>query len=81
MSANGEFEALFVNDPDADYALTMELSHAGEVIAIVRQHSGTLVVDLYAPSTPIRIPLNWLIERLQTARTDLSKEGTQAETL
>lgn len=81
MSTNGEFEALFVNDPDEDYALTMELSHAGEVIAIVRQDLGTLVVDFYPPSTPIRMPLDWLIKRLQTAQTDLSKEGTQAETL
>ena len=74
----GEFEALFVNDPDNDYALTMEISYADEVIAIVRQHSGALVVDIYPPSKPVRIPLDWLIDRLETAKTDLSKEGTQS---
>ena len=81
MSINGEFEALFVNDPDRDYALTMEISYEDDVFAIVRQYEGALVLEVYPPSKPLRMPLNWLIERLQTAAADLSKEGTQAEHL
>ena len=79
MSVNGDFEALFVNDPDKDYALTMEISHKDEIFAIVRQHEGTLVLEVYPPSKTLRIPLNWLMERLQTAEAELSKEGTQAD--
>ncbi len=78
MEALEKWEALFTGDPNNDFALTMEISYAGEIIAIVRQRSGSLVVDFYPISKQVTIPLDWLIDRLETAKSDLSKEGTQS---
>lgn len=79
MEAPDKWSAVFTNDPGNDYALTMEISYAEEILAIVRQNSGTLVVEFYPISHAVSAPLDWIIDRLETARIDLSKEGTQAE--
>lgn len=64
-------EVLYCNDPDDDFSLTLELTHQGEIWAIVRNHAGSLRVDVYPTRRPIRIPLQWLLERLQQAASDL----------
>lgn len=79
MKVIDTWEAIFTGDPNDDYALTMEISYAGEIMAIVRRRAGSLDVDVYPISKPVSIPLEWLIDRLQTAREDLSKDATQSE--
>jgi hypothetical protein len=77
MQQEKEWEALFCNDPDHDYALTMEISHGEDIVAIVRCRDGRLMVDFYGATAPASVPLEWLMEKLHLARRDLSKSGTQ----
>ncbi len=70
-------EALFCNDPNQDYALTMEISHGDDLVALVCCRDGRLMVDFYGATTPASVPLEWLMETFQLARRDLSKPGTQ----
>ena len=79
MSTDGKLRALFCNDPDNDYALTMEIWHGDTVLAIVRRQAESLYVNIYPVAEPVTLPLDWLIDQLQTAREDLSKEGTQSD--
>ena len=72
-----KWEALFCNDPNHDYALTMEISHGDDIVAIVHCRNGHLMVDFYGATTPASVPLEWLMEKLQLARRDLSQPGTQ----
>lgn len=65
----GEWEALFANDPDNDYALIMEFWFGDEQIGVVRDGKEGLSVDLYGTgSEPVVIPLAWLIDRLVAAQ-------------
>jgi len=77
MQHEQRWEALFCNDPDNDYALTMEIAHGDDIVAIVRCREGRLTVDIYGATQPASVPLEWLIEKLQLAQQDLSKPGTQ----
>lgn len=81
METLDKWSAVFTNDPNNDYALIMEISYEEEVFGIVHQSAGSLVIDFYPVSPPVTVPLDWLIDRLETARIDLSKEGTQSESL
>ena len=72
-----KWDALFCNDPNQDYTLTMEISHGDDIVAIVRCQDGRLMVDFYGVTTPASVPLEWLMEKFQLARRDLSKPGTQ----
>ena len=72
-----KWEALFCNDPNHDYALTMEILHGDDIVAIVRYRDGRLMVDFDGATTPASVPLEWLMKKFQLARRDLSKPGTQ----
>ena len=64
-----EWEYFFVNDPNQDYTLTMELWFGDEQIAIVRKSVEGLSLDLYGSgSRTIAISLDWIIEKLKEAR-------------
>ncbi len=63
-----DLQATFGNDPENDYALTMEISRHDEVLAIVKLHGESLGVDFYSISEPVRIELDWLLAKLQEAR-------------
>jgi hypothetical protein len=39
-----KWDALFCNDPNHDYALTMEISHGDDIVAIVRCRDGRLML-------------------------------------
>jgi hypothetical protein len=40
-----KWDALFCNDPNYDYALTMEISHDDDLVAIMRCQDRRLMVD------------------------------------
>lgn len=75
-----ELKTVFGNDPNNDYALTMEIHHGEEQIIIVKLCGEELCVDFYASSQPVRMPLEWLLARLQEARRDiLAGEAVEGE--
>ena len=69
------WQAYFTGDPNENDNLTMEISCDKEIMAIVRRRAAALDVDFYPVSSPVSIPLEWLLDKLQVARHDLLKEG------
>lgn len=66
-----KWNAVFVNDPDNDYDLMVELECDNENVGIIKRNRDGLEVVFPPTSSPISIPLGWLIEILDKARREL----------
>ena len=63
-----EWTTTFVNDPDDDYRLTLELEYDDEVVAVIKKVDGKAILTTYKE---IDIPSEWLEEQMERARTEI----------
>jgi hypothetical protein len=67
-----DWTADITNDPRHDYRLVIELSEGKEHRATVEHDSSNrLVLTIHPSRTAFAIPLDWLLDILTRARTDL----------
>ena len=66
-------EARWVSNPDADSGLAMEVWADEAIVMSIEQRYGVAKIEVAAMQSPVRIELDWLIERLVEARDRFSQ--------
>lgn len=76
-----KWNANFINDPDRDFELMVEICYEGIDVAIITQEKQDLELKIYKNDKNIVIPFEWLFEVMNKARDALkmnniiSKDG------
>ncbi len=70
-----EWTAYYVNNPDDDYNLVLEILHNDNDVALVYQVENGLKLKYYANENDLVIPVDWLLGLLSDAAKRLSNAG------
>lgn len=66
-----KWNALFVNDPDNDYNLMIELEYEEENVGYIVRKENRIEVVFYPSVNKITLPLDWLENVLDKAKLEL----------
>lgn len=67
-----QWEAVYVNDPDRDYDLILEIEFDGQDVGRIHKGKDGLEFVWYANKQDSQIPLKWLKNLLQDAEDNLN---------
>ncbi|QQE77843.1 hypothetical protein [Alicyclobacillus sp. SO9] len=67
-----QWEAVYVNDPDHDYDLILEIEFNGQDVGRIHKDKDGLELVWYANKQDCQIPLKWLKNLLQEAEDNLN---------
>lgn len=66
-----KWSANFVNDPNNDFELIVEICYGNEDIAIIRKEKEVIKFKFYKNDENINIPFDWLFEVMKEAKETL----------
>lgn len=67
-----QWTADFINDPNNDYELMIEIRYDNEEICLIKHGKSELEFILFSHNKDIVIPFNWLLKLMNEASKNLS---------
>ena len=71
VSKMNGLEANYINNPNDDYNITIEILYNDVDVANISKNVDKLELKFYANNEDVTIPVDWLLELLQTAKQSL----------